>query len=395
MDAPSVSTIEETAEAVRKYKSIRAAARALGLPPTTVQHRLERARQLWPGRYPTKSEHAEMALLDALKTRSGNVADIAQRVGMDPDAVRNTLRSMAERGVAIHERGDHWDFNTTPPIGSAGDNIPELSADHKGMVEFAAIGDTHLCSKYERLDCLGDFYDEVARRGIRHVLHAGNWIDGEAVFNRHDLLVPAGIDSQMRYLAENYPRRTGIETWAITGADHEGWYARTAGVDVGRYAERAMQDAGRTDWRNLGYMESYVRLRHPVSGQSSMLLLMHPGGGSAYAISYAPQKIVEGFDGGDKPAVLLVGHYHKASYQMTRNVHTIQVGCFQDQTVFMRQKKLSAHIGGMLVRLHLDPETGAVIGCGIEFRNYYNKGYYNGRWSQHGPVTLARRAAYR
>ncbi len=122
-----------------------------------------------------------------------------------------------------------------------------------------------------------------------------------------------------------------------------------------------------------------------------MLLLMHPGGGSAYAISYAPQKIVEGFDGGDKPAVLLVGHYHKASYQLTRNVHVVQVGCFEDQTVFMRQKKLSAHIGGMLVRVQLDPRTGAVIGCGAEFRNYYNRGYYNGRWSQHGPVRPAER----
>jgi hypothetical protein len=43
---------------------------------------------------------------------------------------------------------------------------------------------------------------------------------------------------------------------------------------------------------------------------------------------------------------------------MTRNVHVVQLGCFQDQSLFMRQKKLAAHIGGWIIRLHLEPRTG-------------------------------------
>lgn len=327
-----------------------------------------------------------------LRRRGGALADMAARLSLSPGATLDALLAAQAAGAAVTERGGVWQLDAAPALGSSRSDVPELVTDAAGRLTFGAIGDTHLCSKYARLDCLGDWYDQAAARGIRTVLHAGNWIDGEAEFNRHDLLVH-GMDAQMQYLAEHYPRRDGVETWAITGADHEGWYARREGVDVGRYADRVMRDAGRSDWRDLGYMEAVVRVRHPVTGVSSNVCVMHPGGGSAYAISYAPQKIVEGFDGGDKPAVLLIGHYHKASYQLTRNVHTIQVGCFQDQTVFMRQKKLSGHLAGCFVSLEMDQQTGAIISCATEFRNYFVREYYNGRWSQHGPVVQTPRKA--
>ena len=394
-----VKDLRAAVAALEKHGSMRAAARALKIPHTTMQGRIETARAKWPEAAPTK-EATRRAVIDAdvpgailaeVKKAPGTVSDIASRLVLSAKAARAALASLLAQGHALHERADGViTFNPVPALGSARDEVAELIADKDGWITFGAIGDTHLCSKYERLDCLNDYYDEAERRGTTHVLHAGNWIDGEASFNMHDVHVH-GLDAQMRYLAKHYPARKGVATWAITGADHEGWYAARAGVDVGRYAANAMVEAGRQDWRDMGYMEAFVRLRHPASGKSSMLSLMHPGGGSAYAISYAPQKIVEAFDGGDKPAVLIIGHYHKASYQLTRNVHAIQVGCFEDQTPFMRQRKLSAHLGGMFVRVQVDPRTGAVIACQTEFRNYFVKDFYNGRWSHSGPVRLADR----
>ncbi|HQT38905.1 MAG TPA: hypothetical protein PK231_05725 [Acidocella sp.] len=334
---------------------------------------------------------------------------VARALGLNERTVYAIRNKLACKGVVLtSQKSTSWtvpaeikkeepppkkkepEIRALPMLGSSRSEMRELLTDENGILEIGAVGDHHLCSKYERLDCAEEYYTEAQNRGISHVLHAGNWIDGEAPFNMHDLKVH-GMDAQMRYLARHYPKRDGVQTWAISGADHEGWYARRNGVDVGKYAENAMREAGRTDWHDMGYMESFIRIRHADSGMSSMLCLMHPGGGSAYAISYAPQKIVEGFDGGDKPAVLLIGHYHKASYQLTRNVHACQVGCFQDQTPFMRQKKLSAHLGGCFLRLALDPKTGAVIECAFTFRNYFITDYYNGRWNQHGDVALAAR----
>lgn len=311
--------------------------------------------------------------------------EIAAKLGVDvPKASALVVRARIA-GANIHYRSEKWHLDAAPPTGSQQKHSYELISDKDGWIEFGACGDQHLCSKYAREDCLGMYYDWLAERGIKTVLNAGNWVDGEARFNMHDLTVH-GMDPQMQYLASNYPRRAGMETWAITGEDHEGWWARREGVDVGRYAERVMQDAGRDDWRNVGFMECFIPLVNAQSGKQSQLCLMHPGGGSAYALSYAPQKIVEGFDGGAKPAVLLIGHYHKASYQMTRNVHVLQTGCFQDQSLFMRQKKIAAHLGGWVVKVHVDPRTGAVDQFEMAFRNYFVRDFYDERWSEHGPV---------
>ena len=325
-----------------------------------------------------------------LKAGPGTLDELAARGQVTAGTALDALRAAQHRGMAVTLRDGVWSVETAPPLGIQQEGMAQLEADETGHIRIAAIGDTHFCSKYAREDCLADFYAEVGKRGIKHVLHAGNWIDGEARFNHYDITVH-GMDAQIKYMARHYPRIPGVETWSVTGDDHEGWYAQREGVNVGRYAERIMQDEGHA-WRDLGYMEAYVQLKHR-SGASCMLHLMHPGGGSAYAVSYKVQKIVEAYDGGQKPAVLLVGHYHKASYNMARNVHAFQVGAFQDQTIFGRKKGLSSHVGGWFLDIALDPKTGAVVEVGMSFRPYFVKGYYNDGWSHHGGVVLPERSA--
>jgi hypothetical protein len=347
-----------------------------------------------PSTEPTPVEPSALVdlVVPILRRTPHTIEALAAKLEVDPLGAALVLELAKARGISLHLRGDLWHLDA-PAMGTQGDSgVHQLVSDHDGLIRFASVGDTHLGSKYYRDDCLNDFYDNVAHRGFKTVLHAGNWIDGEAPFNRHDLLVH-GMDQQMQFLAKHYPQRPGVETWAITGEDHEGWYSRREGIDVGRYAENVMRQNGREDWRDVGFMENFIDLVHAGSGQRSKLLLMHPGGGSAYAVSYAPQKIVEGFDGGDKPAVLILGHYHKASYNLIRNVHVVQTGCFQDQTLFMRKSKLAAHLAGCFIELRLDPETGAVIEFSTTFRNYFVRGYYKNRWSQHGPVEHAPRSA--
>ena len=80
------------------------------------------------------------------------------------------------------------------------------------------------------------------------------------------------------------------------------------------------------------------------------LMLIHPGGGSAYALSYKPQKIVESLEGGTKPNMVAIGHFHKAEMMPSyRNICSIQSGTFQRQTPFMARGGLSAHVGGWIV----------------------------------------------
>lgn len=183
-----------------------------------------------------------------------------------------------------------------------------------------------------------------------------------------------------------------MSTYAVSGDDHEGWYGQREGVDIGKYAENAMREEGRDDWHNLGFIEAHIRLVNANTGKSSILTVMHPGGGSAYAISYQPQKLVESLEGGEKPAVLMLGHYHKLSANNIRNVWVVQTGCTQDQTTFMKKKRIDAHVGGLITKLYQDPETGAIVRFMPDMLRYFNRGYYgNKRWSYSGDVDLPRR----
>jgi uncharacterized protein (DUF433 family) len=97
------------------------------------------------------------------------------------------------------------------------------------------------------------------------------------------------MEPQLAYLAQHYPRRKGVETFAVTGEDHEGWFARREGIDIGRRAEQTMRAVGRTDWHDLGFMEAHVTLRHARSGRERTMAVVHPGGGSAYALCFDDQ----------------------------------------------------------------------------------------------------------
>ena len=250
---------------------------------------------------------------------------------------------------------------------------------------FGAAGDLHAASKHCRWDVREELYQTFIEEGAQCSFDTGNWIDGEASFNRYDIEVH-GLDEQCRLLANRHPK--GLKTYAVWGDDHEGWYVQREGVDVGRYNESLMQAAGH-DWVNLGFMEAHVNLQNANSGKIVPMAVVHPGGGSAYALSYSIQKIIESYEGGEKPAVGLYGHYHKIWSGIIRNVFVLQTGCQQDQTPFMRKKRLEAHVGGALVKLRQDPKTGAIVSMQPELMRWFSRAFHigSGRWSRHGAVT--------
>jgi hypothetical protein len=247
----------------------------------------------------------------------------------------------------------------------------------KGKVfRFGLTADNHLCSKYERMDVLNALYDIWHEQGITTVYQCGNMIDGDAPFNKNDVIV-RGLEAQSQYFAEHWPKRKGMTTYYITGDDHEGWYVQREGVDVGRYLDGAVRHAGRKDLVYLGHMEHDIVFRG--KRQQSIMRLIHAGGGSSYATSYAAQKIVESYQGGEKPQVLLIGHYHKAEYGYPREVHCVQAGCTCDQTPFMRKNKLQAHVGGWTIEITLN-DDGVITRFRQEWMPFFDKGWYKGQW---------------
>jgi predicted phosphodiesterase/biotin operon repressor len=342
------------------------------------------------------SHFADEQVVQWLRREPMTLDDLADKLGCSKGGALDRIEAMTEHGIAIQRLGDRYGIAKEQAPSFAAGNTHEYRsrADHSFV--FGVIADTHLGSRYCRLDVLNEAYDIFAEAKVDRVFHAGNYIEGEIHFNRHELVEGAhGMDAQLAFLAANYPKRDGIVTYAVSGDDHEGWYSKREGVDIGRYAERVMREAGREDWVDLGYLEAHISLVNAATGKSHVLACNHPGGGASYADSYVVQKIVESLEGGEKPAVALYGHYHKQLAGECRNVWWLMPGAMKDQDIFMRKNRLRSVIGCAVVALTQDPETGAITSFTPQMFRWFDRDFHaarNGRWAHGRPVTLPPRA---
>jgi predicted phosphodiesterase len=235
------------------------------------------------------------------------------------------------------------------------------------------VSDTHLGSIFAREDALSDIYKVFKREGVSQVFHAGNIVEGFISRINADSVYTPSLDGQVAYCIEKYPKVEGITTYFITGDDHEGWWQKS-GFNFGKYLQEEAKLSGRNDLKYLGHVEADVQLRNKHG--SCIMKIQHPGGGSAYSRSYAAQKQVEALQGGEKPAILVQGHYHVSNFMNDRNVYIVNMPGFQDQTIFARKKRLRMEIGGAIARIMLSPLDGSVSRFAIEFIMYFDRGYY-------------------
>ncbi len=298
------------------------------------------------------------------------IAKVAQSMHTSEEDVLAVISDMEDSGYIINRRG------SSVQLGKSVEHVPQgivvANHFHQKPIKFGIVADMHMCSKAERLDVLSAAYDEFENQGITTVFCPGNYIDGECRFNTHELLAH-GIADQCQHAIDHWPSKPGIKTYFVDGDDHEGWFHQREGIEFGRYLMMEAQAQGRDDLVYMGYMEADFELKAPKG--SAVIKVIHAGGGSSYAFSYASQKLVESFQGGEKPAVCIIGHYHKFEYCYPRNVHCIQAGCIQDQTMFMRKRKLAAHVGFCIVTLQQDI-GGSITRFIPEFFPFFDRGYY-------------------
>lgn len=253
-------------------------------------------------------------------------------------------------------------------------HLPLNVCDSGDWLRFGLLGDTHLCCKQERLAELHNFYDLMEREGITRAFHAGNIVDGYIPKINGDSVFDPSIDGQCQYVIDNYPKRKELTTYFITGDDHEGWWQKE-GFNFGGYLQYLAHDQDRQDLQYIGHVEADVELKSKT-GNSTIIKVQHPGGGSSYARSYTGQKQVEAFEGGEKPNILVQGHYHVSNYMNDRNIHVISLPGWQDQTIFARKKRLRMEIGGAILEFKRNPEDGTITRCRVEFVRYFTRGYY-------------------
>ena len=381
-------------EQIAKTHGQSMAAKILGISRNTLRYRLQMERlgkkvpppPVKPMHFKDDGGSAPEAdpivtrLSDVLKRRKNlsTVENLADTLDVSPARVKAAMEALKKTGHNVTIISGKLELSRDIP------KAEPLRIDARKLegkvFRFGYTTDNHLGSHYERLDVLNALYDTWEKQGIKTVYQTGNMIDGEARFNKFELKVH-GMEAQARYFAKMWPKKRGIQTLFITGDDHEGWYVQREGVNIGRYLEDTAKKEGRSDLVYLGHMEHDIFFEGKK--QASVMRLIHPGGGSAYATSYTQQKLAESFQGGEKPQVMLIGHYHKAEYGYPREIHALQGGCTMDQSPFMRKKRLSAHVGGWTVEMTIN-EMGIITRFRTEWMPFFDRDFYDKKWRYQG-----------
>lgn len=191
------------------------------------------------------------------------------------------------------------------------------------------ISDTHLASKYDRLDILRYLYQEAEDKNVNYILHSGDVTEGRS--NRDDQiysLKEASYTGQRDYVVNKYPQ-SNIPTYMITG-NHDLWWVKRAGCDIVKDICDKRED--------LTYLGSDCE---DLKIGKLRIRLYHGKGGSSYAKSYKLQKYLDSVALEERPHILQTGHIHQAFYYKQDKTHCFQTSCLQDLTPFERSMGFS------------------------------------------------------
>lgn len=212
----------------------------------------------------------------------------------------------------------------------------------KDKVKYGLISDSHIGHRCYDSKLMTWAAKEFDKQNVDFVIHSGDIVDGFYTNRPGHVfeLTHIGADAQLEEAVKELGQ-IKQPLYFITG-NHEGnTYYKNAGHDIGKRLEERLDNA-----HYLGQGSGEIILKHNYK-----IKMIHPEDGSSYAISYKPQKIIESLEGGTKPAILHIGHYHKAEYIFYRNVHCVQSGTLESQTPFMKSKGLSAHKGFWIIEV--------------------------------------------
>lgn len=240
-----------------------------------------------------------------------------------------------KNGTIVFEKQQTRTFITTKP---------DLTQEKLTLTEICVVSDTHLGNIHQQLHLLNQIYQEAYNRGIKTVLHCGDLVDGNYPNRpeqpRQQFL--HGFDEQAGYVVDMYPKVEGITTKYILGSHDETHY-KNGQATISNWVSRC-----RDDMIYLGQDSAAITIN------GVKIFMDHPGGGSAQALSYKPQKRIEILESDFKPKILLIGHYHKSYSFVYRNVRGIEVPCLCDKTQFQQKQGLSNAVGAYFLTIYSD-----------------------------------------
>lgn len=295
-----------------------------------------------------------LSLLPYLKNPC-TVAELSERVDKSIGTIGKWIDDLTGEGYNITRQGDKYKLSTNIlPSETRVDRLTD-----KTHLKIGIISDTHLCSTCQQLTHLNHFYDICQDEGITDIYHTGDILAGVGVYPGQDEeIFEHTEDMQIDYAVSCYPQREGITTHVIAG-NHDLVFLKRRGGDPVRVITNI-----RPDIDYLGAYSAWVKLTNNCT-----IYLLHPDGSGAYASSYRLQKLIESFEGGRKPNIAVMGHFHRYDKINERNVWGLLGASFEAQTNFLRRKSVQPRIGGIIAEINFN-DDGSIQRFKEEFINF-------------------------
>ena len=155
-----------------------------------------------------------------LLKKKKSFVDICKELQLKDYEAIGLVNLMKQDGELIDYIGGELVRLKTPPKTN---DIYQVST-NSTHIPLLLISDTHLCSNYDRLDILRYLYDKAEDKGIKYILHSGDFTDGRSNRPEHIYeLKETSYEGQVDYCVDKYPTFSG-KTYVISGNHDDWWY---------------------------------------------------------------------------------------------------------------------------------------------------------------------------
>ena len=290
-----------------------------------------------------------------VKSKRRDVKQIMKDLNLQEYEVYGLLKILQDKGM-LFELVDGKIVKIKPEKNNEVYQIPN-NLEH---ISLLLISDTHLCSKFDRVDILRYLYQEAEDRNVDYILHSGDVVEGlsgrpQQIFE----LKEVSYTAQRDYTIDKYPK-SDIPTYMIAG-NHDLWWVKQCGADIVKDICDRRDDLHYlgSDCEDLMIGKLRCRLYHGAKGQS-------------YAKSYRLQKYLDSIPSEELPHILQTGHIHQSFYMKQGNTHCFQTSCLQDLTPFERSQGYNNDKSCWWVEVDMD-DKGNPVNIKQELETFGNK----------------------
>jgi predicted phosphodiesterase len=264
---------------------------------------------------------------DVLNSKEYKAMEYLKDKGIDIDYIKGTIEQL--------EKGNRKVYKDVLPVS-------------KNHVKFGVISDLHIGHKDYRGDILRHAAKYFKKEKIDFIVNAGDTLEGMSGRDGHIYELEAvGAGAQLDLFEKEFKLLADWKVYSIEAdGSHGGWFKSKGnmGLDIGKELKLRAPN-----YIFLGYDEQDLKLKNGLK-----LRLRHPGGGTAYALSYKMQKYVDSISGGQKPDILIQGHFHKSEYMFYRNIHCFDAATLENQSPFMKKIGTPAHLGYWIIDAYMN-----------------------------------------